>query len=183
MEYGAKKKGCEIAFPTIVASGINSSEVHHNTSNDKLKRGFCIIDFGIRHKNYCTDTSRTIYLGKPSKKEIEIYNMLLRVQEDAIRKIKPNMKCSCLHKEVKKNLGKHAKLFTHGLGHGFGIMVHELPSLIDDSKDKIKENSVFTIEPGIYFRNFGIRIEDDVLVAKGKVEVLTRASKELTIIK
>ncbi|MBU0627836.1 MAG: Xaa-Pro peptidase family protein [Nanoarchaeota archaeon] len=182
LEYETKKRGCEISFPTIVASGIHSSEVHYTTDDSKLKKGFCLIDFGIRYKNYCTDTSRTIYLGNPSETEVNIYNKLLDVQKKAIAIIKPNMKCSKVYKHVKDNLGEHAKFFTHGLGHGVGIMIHELPSFFEDSKNKIKENSVFTIEPGIYLKNYGIRIEDSVLLTMGKVEILTKISKELKII-
>ena len=77
LEYEAKKKCCELAFPTIVASGRNSSKAHHSTEDIKLKKGFCVIDFGIRYKGYCTDTTRTVYLGKPSKKEIDMYDFLL----------------------------------------------------------------------------------------------------------
>ncbi len=182
LEYEAKKKGCELAFPTIVASGKNSSEVHHQTQDIKLKNGFCVIDFGIRYKNYCSDTTRTIYIGKPSKNEIEIYNLLLDTQKEIIKKIELNEKCSELFKEVSKNLGKYGKYFTHGLGHGLGIKIHELPNLTEKSKDKIKENTVFTIEPGIYFKNYGIRIEDSVLAAKNKIEILTKLPKNLLTI-
>ena len=183
LEYEAKKRGCELAFPTIVASGIHSSEVHHTTQNSQLKKGFCLIDFGIRYKNYCTDTSRTIYMGNPSKIEVELYDKLLSVQKKAISMLRPNMKCSKVFKNVKDNLGNHAKFFTHGLGHGVGIMIHELPSFFDDSKDKVKEGSVFTIEPGIYLNKFGIRIEDTILLNHGKIEILTKVGKELKIIK
>lgn len=179
LEYEAKKKGCELAFPTIVASGSNSSKVHYDTQNIKLKKGFCVIDFGIRYRNYCTDTTRTIYIGRPSKKEVEIYNFLLDIQKNIIKKIRLNGKCSKLYEMVKKELGKYSKYFTHGLGHGFGVRVHEFPDLTEKSKCKIKRNSVFTIEPGIYLKNFGIRIEDDVLVRKNRVEVLTKIRKDL----
>jgi len=180
LEYEAKKRCCELAFPTIVASGSNSSKAHHSTEDTKLKKGFCVIDFGIRYKNYCTDTTRTIYLGKPSKKEIEIYNLLLDVQKRVIERIKLGGKCAKLFENVKKDLGKYSKYFTHGLGHGLGVKIHESPNLTDKSKDKIKENSVFTIEPAVYMKNFGIRIEDDVLVTN-KVEVLTNVGKVLKI--
>jgi len=182
LEYEARKKGCELAFPTIVASGENSSKAHHSTEDVKLKKGFCVIDFGIRYMNYCTDTTRTIYLGKPSKKEIEMYGFLLDVQKKAIESVKLNGKCVQLFEQVKKDLGKYSKYFTHGLGHGFGVKIHEFPNITEKSKHKIKENSVFTIEPGVYLNNFGIRIEDDLLVTKNKVEILTKIGKVLKII-
>ena len=182
LEYEAKKKGCDLAFPTIVASGKNSKEVHYLTASSKLKKGFCIIDFGLKYKNYCTDTSRTVYLGKPTKKEIEIYNLLLQTQEDAINNINDNKTAKQIVNQVNKELGKYAKNFTHGLGHGFGIQIHELPNLKPDSNDTLKENSVVTVEPGIYFKNFGIRIEDDVLITKKGATTLTKAPKKLITI-
>lgn len=183
LENETKLKGCDLAFPTIVASGSNSSKAHHSTEDIKLKNGFCVIDFGIRYKNYCTDTTRTIYLGKPSKKEIEIYELLLNVQNNAIKGIKLDGKCSELYDCVKKDLGKYAKYFTHGLGHGFGIKIHEYPNLMDKTPHRIKENSVFTIEPGVYLKDFGIRIEDDILMEKGKPIILTKVSKKLRIMR
>jgi len=181
LEYEAKKKGCELAFPTIVASGSNASKAHHHTEDSRLKKGFCMIDFGIRYKNYCTDTSRTVYIGKPSEGEIRIYGLLLDVQKKAINRVKVGSKCSEIFEDVKKGLGKYHRYFTHGLGHGVGVKIHEFPNLIEGSKGKIREGSVFTIEPGIYLKNFGIRIEDDVLVTKNKVEVLTKVTKVLLI--
>ncbi len=181
LEYETKKLGCGMAFPTIVASGSNSSKAHHDTEDTKLKKGFCVIDFGIRYRNYCTDTTRTIYLGKPKNKEIQAYGLLLAVQERAINRIKLNQSCQKMFENVNKDLGEYAKYFNHGLGHGFGVKIHEFPNLTDKSKDKIKKNSIFTIEPGIYLKDFGIRIEDDILVTD-KVEVLTNIGKDLLII-
>ncbi len=183
LEYESKKKGCELAFPTIVASGTNSNKAHHDTENCKLKKGFCVIDFGIRHKNYCTDTTRTIYIGKPSKKEIQTYNFVLKIQKNTIKNIKLNQKCSEVFRQLKTDLGKYAKYFTHGLGHGFGIKIHELPNLTEKSTNKIQNNQLFTVEPGIYLQNFGIRIEDDILINDGKVTVLTKIPKDLLVMK
>ena len=183
LEYEAKKRGCELSFPTIVASGKHATEAHHDTQKMKLQKGFCVIDFGIRYKNYCTDTTRTIYLGKPSKNEIELYNFLLNAQKEAIKSIKLNAKCSKIYEKLVQSLGTYKKYFTHGLGHGIGVKIHELPNLRKDSPDRIKENTTFTIEPGIYLKNLGIRIEDSILVTKNKIEVLTKVPKELTTIK
>jgi len=86
-------------------------------------------------------------------------------------------------KYVIKSLSSYNKYMTHGLGHGFGINIHELPNLKEKSKDILKENMVFTIEPGVYFKNkFGIRIEDDILLAKKGPEILTKTNKELITI-
>lgn len=179
LEYEAKKSGLELSFEPIVASGSNGSMPHHKPSNLKIKKGFCVIDFGVKYNGYCSDITRTIYVGNPNNKEKEIYNFLLNTQKNAINQIKNNKKCSVLYDFVNKSLGKYQKNFTHGLGHGVGIEVHELPNLTLNSKDRIKNNMVFTIEPGLYFsKKYGIRIEDTVLF-KNKPIVLTKTSKDL----
>ena len=181
LEYKTKLQSAELSFPTIVASGKNSSMAHHLTEEDKLKNGFCVIDYGIRYKGYCTDITRTIYIGKPNKKEVQAYNLVLNAQESAIKQVKPKAKCSEIYQIAQKELKSYAKYFNHGLGHGIGANIHELPNLFLESKDILKENMVFTIEPGTYPKNFGIRIKDDVLVTKKGYEVLTKTTKKLII--
>lgn len=179
--YETKKNGLEISFNPIVASGSNGSMPHYEPSNIPVKKGFCVMDFGVKYKGYCSDITRTIYFGKPSPKEKETYDFLLNIQNDAVSKIRDNIKCSELYDFVIKRLGKLQKNFTHGLGHGVGVEIHELPNLTLNSKDRINDNMVFTIEPGIYFpKKFGIRIEDTVLF-KRKTTVLTKTTKDLLI--
>ena len=180
-EYETKKNGLELSFNPIVASGSNGSMPHHEPSNTKIKHGFCVIDFGVKYKGYCSDITRTIYVGKPSKSEKEIYNMLLTIQKNTINQIKNSKKCSELYDFVNTGLGKYKKNFTHGLGHGVVVEIHEMPNLTLNSNDKIRNNMVFTIEPGIYFpKKFGIRIEDTVLFSN-KTIILTKTSKDLLI--
>lgn len=182
LEYETKKNGLEFSFNPIVASGSNASMPHHQPSNAKIKKGFCVIDFGVKHKGYCSDITRTVYIGRPSLKEKEIYNFLLKIQEEAIKLAKNNKKCSELYDFVNKSLGKYRKYFTHGLGHGVGIEIHEMPNLTLNSKDRIKNSMIFTIEPGIYLPNkFGIRIEDTILF-KNKPIALTKITKDLLIV-
>jgi len=182
LEYETKKQGLELSFNPIVASGVNGSIPHYEPANIKIKKGFCVIDFGVKYKGYCSDITRTIYIGTPSKKEKDTYNSLLKIQKDTINKVKPNKKCSELYDFVNTSLGKDKKYFTHGLGHGVGVEIHELPNLTLNSKDRIKNNMVFTIEPGVYFpRRFGIRIEDTLLF-KNKPILLTKTTKDLLII-
>ncbi len=182
LEYETKKQGLEISFNPIVASGSNGSMPHHEPSNTKIKKGFCVVDFGIKYKGYCSDMTRTIFVGNPNKKEKEIYDFLLKIQKNAINEIKNNKKCSELYDFVNLNLKNYKNNFTHGLGHGVGVEIHELPNLTLNSKDRIKNNIVFTIEPGLYFpKKFGIRIEDTILF-KNKTTILTKTSKDLLII-
>lgn len=182
LEYEAKKLGLSIAFEPVVASGSNGSIPHYEPKNMKLRKGFCVIDFGVKYKGYCSDITRTIYLGKPNKKERETYAFLLNIQENIINKIKIDDKCSRVYGDCVRDFGKNAKYFVHGLGHGVGVEIHELPNLTLGSKDKIVENMVFTVEPGLYIpKKFGIRIEDTVLMKK-KTDVLTKVTKDLLIV-
>jgi len=183
LETETIKRGCELAFKPVVASGKHSSMPHHIPQDKKLGRGFCVIDFGIKYKSYCTDTTRTICIGKLSKTEIKLYNLLLNAQQNTIKSIKPGMRCSETWETCTKNLGEYKKAMIHGLGHGVGVEIHELPNLKQASKDALKEGMVFTIEPGIYFEGrFGIRIEDTILMAKKPV-LLTKIPKHLLIMR
>ena len=182
LEYETKKLGLELSFTPIIASGSNGSMPHHEPSNVKIKKGFCVIDFGVKYKGYCSDITRTIHIGKLINKEKEIYNFLLQIQKNTINQIQNNQKCSALYDFVNKNLGKYKKYFIHGLGHGVGVEIHELPNLTLNSKDRIKNRMIFTIEPGLYFsKKFGIRIEDTILF-KNESIVLTKTTKDLLIV-
>lgn len=179
LEYETKKLACDVSFPPIVASGKNASIPHHEPKNIKLKKGFCVIDFGVKCKGYCSDITRTIYLGTPNNKEKEIYNFLLNIQNNIIKKIKIKDNCGKIYDDCVKSLKNYSKYFTHGLGHGVGVEIHELPNLTLSSKDKVEKNMVFTIEPGIYIPNkYGIRIEDTLLM-KNLAKPLTKTTKEL----
>ncbi len=178
IELKIKEMGCELAFNPVVATGKNTSMPHYKAGDVKLKKGFLLLDFGAKYKGYCSDMSRMLYLGKPSKKEIDEYKKLLSIQEGLIEQVKVGMRCSVLDNRARKKLGKQ---FIHSLGHGLGVEIHELPTLTPRSKDILVNNAVFTIEPGVYYPGkYGIRIEDTVMVDdRGKMQVLTRSSKEL----
>ncbi len=165
-----------------MASGKAGSIPHHEPKKIKLRKGFCVIDFGVKYEGYCSDITRTIYLGLPTEKEIKIYNRLLGIQRKIIENIKPGKKCNEAYLETITLLDEYSENFTHGLGHGIGLNIHELPNLKSDSDETFKNNMIFTIEPGIYFENkFGIRIEDDVLIRNGKPIVLTKVQKKMII--
>jgi Xaa-Pro aminopeptidase len=181
LEYETKKLGLRTAFDPVVASGSNASMPHHEPST-KIKRGFCVMDFGVKYKGYCSDMTRTIYLGKPGKKEKEIYNFLLSVQKNTIKNIRVNDSCNKIYKNCVREMKSYSKYFIHGLGHGVGIEIHELPNINLDSKDKIRENIAFTIEPGIYMpKKLGIRIEDTIIMKK-KPYTAIGVTKDLLIV-
>jgi len=177
--YHAKKYFADRSFKAIIASGRNGSMPHHMTRNKRLQKGFCIIDFGVRYKGYCSDMTRTVFIGKPKKKERELYELVLKAQTNAIKNVEAGMKCKELHQFAVRMLGRYGKYFIHGLGHGIGVDIHESPSISPFSDDCFKKGMVFTIEPGIYApHKYGIRIEDVVLLEK-RPRVLTRSKKEL----
>ncbi len=176
----ALEKELELAFEPVVASGKNAGVPHH-VPRKTLNQGFLIIDFGFSYKGYKSDMTRTIYLGNPSKKEKQIYNELLRVQETMIKKLAKTKKASHLYEETLKIM-KQPELFIHGLGHGVGIEIHEKPSIKPESKDAIQKNQALTIEPGYYTKKYGIRIEDTIIL-KEKPIILTNASKKLKILR
>lgn len=178
--YEARKLGSMESFEPIVATGPNAAVPHH-TPKGKIHKGFCVIDFGVKSGGYCSDVTRTIYYGKPSKEEEKIYYDLLENQEKAISLIKPGIAISDLCLNAEKDLKQK---LIHSLGHGIGIEVHEFPYVSTNSKSILKEGMVITIEPGEYLEGkYGIRIEDDVLVTKGGQRVLSKLTKKLIIIK
>ncbi|NTV23093.1 MAG: aminopeptidase P family protein [Nanoarchaeota archaeon] len=182
IEQEAAKRDCDLAFPPIVASDKASSQPHYAGSS-KIKKGFLLLDFGTRYKGYCADMTRMLYLGTPSEKELSDYALVNHVVDECEKASLTKKRYSELYALSLQILGKKAKYFTHGLGHGLGLDIHEAPSLVEEDKNSIEEDIPFTIEPGIYFPNrYGIRIEDTVIIKKGHLEVLTRSSKKLKII-
>ena len=179
LEKFIRERGAELAFPTIVASGKNSATPHHVTSSAKLTKGFLQLDLGACYKNYCSDMSRSLYIGKPSSAEKAHYQLLRQAQEKMVGEIVINKSFAELEKISRKSLGKYSSYFIHSLGHGVGVEIHEAPVFSKEAKQTIKPNHIFTIEPGIYFpRKYGIRIEDTLLF-NGKAKILTTAPKEL----
>ncbi len=175
--------GCELSFPAIVASGPNAAFPHH-TPSDKLHQGFVVLDFGVRHHGYCSDMTRTIYLGTPSAKEIDTYESLLDVQEWAVQQVKPGVDALTLEKQVAKKLGAWGKYFVHRLGHSVGLQVHDVMTHAMRAKPVLRSGMLWTIEPGIYVpKKFGMRIEDTLAVTDDGNRVLTeKTPKDLTAI-
>jgi Xaa-Pro aminopeptidase len=187
MKNEVNKRGLQIAFNPVVASGKNACEAHHAPEDKRLQKGFCVIDFGVRYKGYCSDMTRTIYIGAPTKKEIELYYKVLSVQTKLIGMCRPGLSFVKINEKAHELFGKQSTYFTHLIGHGIGLDIHENPNPKKSKRrplTKLLENSVITIEPGLYFDNkLGIRIEDDVLVTGKGPKVLSKTGKNLLIIK
>ncbi len=181
LQSEAEKKGCEMAFDPMVASGIHSTQAHFEPDG-RLRKGFCIIDFGVSYKGYHSDMTRTVYIGIPSRQELEDYGLVLKAQLDAITSLKPGVKASEVDAVARKSLGSKAKAFNHSLGHGVGIDIHESPNIGPKGEEKLQNDMVFTIEPAIYLKGrYGIRIEDTILLQE-KALVLTKTPKHLLIV-
>lgn len=188
LEKFIKDKGAEFSFPAIVAFGKNSSVPHHQTGNTKLKDGdIVLLDLGVKVNNYCSDMTRTVFFGKPSKEQKEIYRIVLEAQQKAIKFINEQIKSAKLVKasEVDKVAREYIKSkrfpdIPHSLGHGIGLDVHEHPHLSPKSKEILQEGMVFSIEPGIYIEGFGgVRIEDLYILEKDGLKQLTASPKEI----
>lgn len=173
--------GCEISFDPIVASGKNSAIPHHKPGKDKLKKHVPIVlDFGFKYRGYCSDFTRTVFIGQPSKKWQDVYNMVNNSYKNAFHAARPGMMGSELDNVARKELKKEKKYFIHSLGHGTGLEVHEAPGVGPFSKDVLENGMVFSIEPGLYYqRKGGVRIEDLVYLEKGKVKYFEYASTDL----
>ena len=173
--YEIRKRGCGVAFEPIVATGKNAAVPHHNSCG-KIMNGFCVVDFGVTFKGYCSDVTRTFYVGKPSNVEKKIYHDLFDAQIRAISLVKPGVLINDVSVESEKITGT----LIHSLGHGLGIEVHEKPFVSKEAKICFREGMIVTIEPGVYVSGkYGLRIEDDVLVTASGAEVLSKFSKEL----
>lgn len=185
LEYLMKKFGAEkISFDTIVASGVRGSLPHGVASDKKISAGeFVTMDFGAIYGGYCSDMTRTIFVGKASERQAKLYNAVLSAQTYGLEVIKVGKGGKEIDAAVRTKLEQAGlgNYFTHSLGHSLGIEVHEEPRLSKLSTcESLKENMLVTDEPGIYIENVGgIRIEDTVLVTKNGAEPLTHSPKNL----
>ncbi len=178
-------KGIEkISFETIVASGPRGAFAHGKPSAKKIKHGeFIVIDFGACSDGYHSDMTRTIFCGKPTIEDKRRYNAVYEAQRKALMSAKAGVKAS-LPDEVARDVLKKYELdiyFTHGLGHGVGLDVHEEPRISQTGTKILKKSMVFTIEPGIYIEGWGgIRIEDTVYLNENGIAVpITKSTKSL----
>jgi len=187
IEFELKKKGVQkMSFDTMVLSGPKTASPHGTPGSRKIQQGdFILFDLGVIYNGYCSDITRTVAFGEPSIAMREIYETVKRAEQAAIDLVKPGVNAADLDntaREIIKDAG-YGVFFTHRLGHGLGISVHEYPSITATNDFILKEGMVFTIEPGIYHPEIaGVRIEDDVVVTNNGVEVLTKFPKELQII-
>jgi Xaa-Pro aminopeptidase len=182
IEHYIKRSGQDISFSPIVAFGPNSSVPHHKSGPKKLKKDeIVLIDFGAKFNSYCSDITRTVFFGKADNTFRKVYETVLNAQQLAIDKININARLSDIDKTARDYIKREGFLnIPHAIGHGVGLEVHELPHVSPYSKEKMVENQIFTVEPGIYIENWGgIRIEDVVLVGKNGPQLITDSNRSL----
>lgn len=187
MEYFMRRNGATgPSFNTIVASGERSAMPHGVASEKKVGRGeFVTLDFGACYKGYCSDLTRTVFVGTPTDKHREIYGIVKEAQQFALDHLKPGMtgrEGDALTRDIITRYG-YGDHFGHGTGHGLGMEIHEAPRLSPSCDTVLEPGMVVTVEPGIYLPGFGgVRIEDDVVIADTGIQILTRSPKELILL-
>ena len=187
IEFEMKKQGIQkMSFDTMVLSGPKTASPHGTPGDRKIQKGdFILFDLGVVYNGYCSDITRTVAFGEPSEAQRKIYETVKNAEQAAVDLVRPGVKAMELDKASRDVItgAGYGEYFTHRLGHGLGISVHEYPSITGTNEFVLEEGMVFTIEPGIYHPEVtGVRIEDDVVVTADGVEVLTKFPKELQII-
>lgn len=179
-----KRRKLREAFPPIVTSGPRAGNEIHPKYTKVPMEGFVIIDFGVRINGYCSDMTRTVFVGKPTAKDKMLYALVLKAQETAAKIAKPGVPCAAADAAARKTLGSYKKYFIHTLGHGVGKRIHEQPIIFyKREKFSFQEGMAVTIEPGLYIKGkLGIRIEDTYEVTKSGLRALTQSPKSLIVL-
>jgi Xaa-Pro aminopeptidase len=184
LEYRMRQLGAEgPSFPSIVAAGKNAALPHYRPGSLRVRRGQpVLIDWGAKASGYCSDLTRVIFIGTIPPQIGRVYELVLAAQKAgiaAVRAGRPVQQVDAAAREVIAQAG-FAEQFSHGLGHGIGLEIHEAPAVSWRNGQKLQAGQVVTVEPGIYLSGVGgVRIEDDVLVRAGEALVLSSLSKEL----
>lgn len=174
------------SFDIIVASGARGALPHGIATGKKIKSGeLVIVDMGALYKGYSSDETRTYAVGRASKKAREVYGIVKDAHDRAIESVRPGVKVSDIDKAARdyiKDAG-FGEFFGHGTGHGVGLNIHEAPSVSPAGRETLSEGMIFTVEPGIYLEGeFGVRIEDMILVTVDGFVVLTRSGRDLEVL-
>jgi Xaa-Pro aminopeptidase len=183
MELAARRGGAEeMSFPTIIASGARSALPHGRATEQPVRSGgFVVCDFGVILSGYCSDQTRTVWVGSVPGDARAAYEAVREAQQAATEAVKPGVAAGEVDAAARQVLRKagFGRYFTHSTGHGVGLEIHESPRVADGQEEILKPGMVITIEPGVYFPGkWGVRIEDMVAVTASGHEVLTPTSKD-----
>jgi Xaa-Pro aminopeptidase len=186
-EIRMRELGAEApSFPPIVAAGAHAAIPHHEALDDTIgETDVVLIDMGAIVDGYCSDCTRTFAVGEPSEKFREVYELVLSAQLAGLDAIKPGVsgKDADATSRDPIDAAGYGELYGHGLGHGVGLEVHETPRLGKTSEDTLEVDDAVTVEPGVYLQGeFGVRIEDLVIVTDDGPDILTEFSKELRVV-
>jgi Xaa-Pro aminopeptidase len=187
MEQTARRGGADaMSFETIVAGGARSALPHGRASMAEIPaQGFVVCDFGVILHGYCSDRTRTVWVGQPSAESRRVYAAVLEAQLAAIAAIRPGVTAGEVDRAARNVLKTHGlgKFFTHSTGHGVGLEIHEAPRIARSEQEVLRPGMVITVEPGVYLPGkWGVRIEDMVVVTEQGCEVLTPTNKDFTAI-
>lgn len=187
MEFNMRRSGASgHSFDFIVASGWRSAMPHGVASPKSIQAGeFLTLDFGAIYQGYCSDITRTVFLGEPDEKQREIYDIVLAANRAGIEAVVPGRMGQEVDAVARKMIDAagYGQYFGHGLGHSVGLAIHEGPNLNTREETVLEPGMVVTVEPGIYLPGWGgVRIEDLVLITENGCEVLTQSPKDLIII-
>ena len=185
LEYYMRSLGSEgVSFDTIVASGHRSALPHGAPTDKAIEVGdFVTFDFGAMYNGYHSDTTRTIVMGMANSWHREIYTVVQEAQYRGMKAARPGITGKELDAEIREYIESrgYGRYFTHGLGHGVGLEIHELPNINKRGDIKLQEGMVFSIEPGVYIQGRGgVRIEDTVVLTREGARSLTALKKTLT---
>ncbi|MCP4714443.1 MAG: aminopeptidase P family protein [Deltaproteobacteria bacterium] len=187
LEFRMRRKGgSEVSFQTIVASGVRSALPHGLASEKKIEKGdFVTIDYGLVYHGYSSDETCTFVVGRPTKKQLQVYDIVKQAHDRAIKAVRPGKKLKQVDLAARRLIDRagYGNRFTHGTGHGVGLCVHEPPTVSFRSQERLCAGMVLTVEPGIYIPGWGgVRIEDTVVVTEQGSEYITRSDKTLTAV-
>ncbi len=187
LEYRMRRGGAEqVSFETIVAAGTNTALPHATPGCRAIADGDCVmVDYGALFQGYHSDETCTYILGRASARQETVYRLVREAHDRAIGAVRPGVSCGEIDRIARGYLEEAGmdRYFTHGTGHGVGLDVHEPPRLAAGREEILRAGMVVTVEPGIYLPGeWGIRIEDTVLVTDEGSERLTRSAKDLTVL-
>ncbi len=182
LEKAMRERGSESnAFDIIVGAGPNGALPHHRAGDKVIQRGEAVvIDMGATYQGYCSDLTRTIFVGEPDDTFCRVYDTVLSAQIAAEERVTAGMtgvEADAIARDLIAQAG-YGDNFGHSLGHGVGLAVHEYPGVGPRSEEPLEDGMVFTIEPGIYLSGWGgVRIEDIVVLENGRARVISQAKK------
>ena len=184
LEFYLRKNGAEdVSFSPIVAAAERSALPHAHPTDRLVEEGrFLLFDLGCKYKGYCSDLTRTVVIGEPDSRHSSVYEVILAANEAGLRAAGPDKPARDVDRAARDvvEAAGYPEAFSHGLGHGVGLEVHEGPTVRSTSDDVLKPGNVITIEPGAYFPDWGgVRVEDLCVITESGIEVLSKSPKEL----